>query len=180
VFAKRQQHSFFTALIKEEAFMATIMDGAAFSEAIKPKVKEDTEDLGKAGISAGFALLLAGNNPACRLHFLATGKAAEKAGIRETPDLAHFSGQANIVCSASGRQGPIKGDMIKKGAIVVDIGIPLLWGSRIVGDVDYASSRDRASFINPFPGGVGPVTISILPENAALSLKPRVMMDGPL
>jgi len=310
--------------------MTTILDGSTFAEAIRAKVKEDREALGKFGIEVGLALLMAGNNPASRQYFLATVKAADKVGIniyeyllpesaslnevlnrihsinederangllvlfplprrinarrvvnairtekdidglgslaigrlaadestfqifkegayerlyearftpatssflpctpfgvirllehhriplrgkhvvivgkslavgkplalmflakeatvtlchRETPDLAHFTGQADIVCSATGVTGLIKGDMIKKGAVVVDIGINVLPDGRVVGDVDFASARQRAEFITPVPGGVGPVTIAILLKNTVRSAKQRSVLNDPL
>ena len=310
--------------------MATIMDGKKFAEAIKTKVKEDTEILSKYGIHVGLALLLVGKNPASRQYFLAIVKAAERVGIkiyeyllpesasvneilnlvhslnederingllvlfplplrinprrvvnairtekdidglgslaigrlaadestfqifkegayerlyesrfmpatssflpctpfgvirllehyqipmkgrhvviigkslavgkplslmflakdatvtlchRETPDLAHFTRQADIVCSATGVHGLIKGDIIKQGAVIVDVGIYVLPDGSIVGDVDYASARERASFITPVPGGVGPVTISILLENTVRSAKQWAMLNDPL
>jgi methylenetetrahydrofolate dehydrogenase (NADP+) / methenyltetrahydrofolate cyclohydrolase len=99
---------------------------------------------------------------------------------RETSDLAHFTRQADIVCSATGVTELIKGDMIKKGAVVVDVGINILSDGRIVGDIDFSSARQRAAFITPVPGGVGPVTIAILLENTVRSAKLRSMLNDPL
>jgi len=99
---------------------------------------------------------------------------------RETPDLAHFTRQADIVCSATGIPGLVKGDMIKEGAVIVDIGIHVLPDGSIVGDIDYATANQKASYITPVPGGVGPVTISILLENTVRSAKQRSMMNDPL
>jgi methylenetetrahydrofolate dehydrogenase (NADP+)/methenyltetrahydrofolate cyclohydrolase len=99
---------------------------------------------------------------------------------RETPDLARFTCQADIVCSATGVTGLIKGDMIKNGAVVVDIGINVLADGSVVGDIDFASARQRADFITPVPGGVGPVTIAILLENTVRSAKQRSMLNDPL
>lgn len=310
--------------------MTTILDGSAFAETIKGKVKEDREALGKFGIDVGLALILAGNNPASRQYFLATVKAAKKVGIkiyeyllpetvslnevlnlihsinndervngllvlfplprrinarrvvnairtekdidglgslaigrlsadestfqifkegvyellyearftpatssflpctpfgvirllehyqitlkgkhvviagkslavgkplsqmflakeatvtichRETPDLAYFTRQADIVCSATGITGLIKGDMIKQGAVVVDIGINVLSDGSVVGDIDFASASQRASYITPVPGGVGPATIAILLENTVRSAKQRSILNDPL
>ena len=310
--------------------MTTILDGSAFAETIRAKVKEDIESLVKFGIDVGLALLLTGENPASRQYFLATVKAAKKVGIsiyeyllpesaslnevlnlvhsinnderingllvlfplprrinarrvvnaistekdidglgslaigrlaadestfqifkegvyerlyearftpatssflpctpfgvirllehyhiplkgkhvvivgkslavgkplsmmflakeatvtlchRETPDLAHFTRQADIVCSATGVTGLIKGDMIKKGAVVVDIGINVLSNGSVVGDIDFPSARRRAAFITPVPGGVGPVTIAILLENTVRSAKQRSILNDPL
>lgn len=99
---------------------------------------------------------------------------------RETPDLAHFTRQSDIVCSATGVTDLIKGDMIKEGAVVVDVGINVLSDGTIVGDIDFSSVRQKAAFITPVPGGVGPVTIAILLENTVRSAKLRSMLNDPL
>jgi methylenetetrahydrofolate dehydrogenase (NADP+)/methenyltetrahydrofolate cyclohydrolase len=88
---------------------------------------------------------------------------------RETPDLAYFTRQADIICSATGKTGLITGDMVKPGAAVVDIGINVQKDGSIVGDVDFPSVSEKASFITPVPGGVGPVTIAMLLENTLVS-----------
>lgn len=88
---------------------------------------------------------------------------------RETANLAALSRQADIICSATGVAGLIKGDMVKEGAVVVDIGIKVLPGGGIVGDVDFEPVEKRASLITPVPGGVGPVTIAMLLENTVRS-----------
>lgn len=90
---------------------------------------------------------------------------------RQTYDLASFTCSADIVCSATGVKGLIKGDMVKKGAVVVDIGIKVLEDGSIVGDVDFASVSARASLITPVPGGVGPVTIAMLLKNTLRSAR---------
>ncbi|MEK6652737.1 MAG: bifunctional 5,10-methylenetetrahydrofolate dehydrogenase/5,10-methenyltetrahydrofolate cyclohydrolase, partial [Nitrospirota bacterium] len=74
---------------------------------------------------------------------------------RETKNLSALTKQADIICTATGQQGIIKGDMVKDGVIVVDIGIKVLSDGRIVGDVDFDSVKDKASLITPVPGGVG-------------------------
>ncbi len=93
---------------------------------------------------------------------------------RETVDLAHETRQADILLSATGRPGLIKGDMVKEGAVVVDIGIIVLPDGTTVGDVDFPSVEKKASFITPVPGGVGPVTIAILLKNTVISAKRMV------
>jgi len=99
---------------------------------------------------------------------------------RETSDLASFTRQADIVCSATGRIGLVRGDMIKKGAVVVDIGINMLQDGAITGDVDYESVSGKASLITPVPGGVGPVTIAMLLENTIRSAQRNEFMKSPL
>jgi methylenetetrahydrofolate dehydrogenase (NADP+)/methenyltetrahydrofolate cyclohydrolase len=79
--------------------------------------------------------------------------------------------RADIVVAAIGKPEMITGDMIKPGAVVIDVGINRVTdasvpkGYRIVGDVHFASAREVASFITPVPGGVGPMTIAMLMQN---------------
>ena len=80
---------------------------------------------------------------------------------RRTENLASHVRGADIVVVAAGRPGLVTGDMLKPGAVVVDVGINVLDG-RIVGDVDYESCRHVASAITPVPGGVGPLTNALL------------------
>lgn len=98
---------------------------------------------------------------------------------KATPDLALFTHQADILCSATGVSGLIKGDMVKEGSTVVDIGINVLEDGRIVGDVDYESVEKRSSFITPVPGGVGPVTIAMLLENTVRSAQRDEFLKSP-
>lgn len=90
---------------------------------------------------------------------------------RETGDLAAETRQADILCSATGRPGLITADMVKTGAVVVDIGITVLQNGVTVGDVDFGPVSRTTSFITPVPGGVGPVTIAILLKNTVISAK---------
>ena len=80
---------------------------------------------------------------------------------RRTRDLAGHVRRADIVVVAAGRPGLITGEMLKPGAVVVDVGINVVAG-RIVGDVDFESARAVASAITPVPGGVGPLTNALL------------------
>jgi methylenetetrahydrofolate dehydrogenase (NADP+)/methenyltetrahydrofolate cyclohydrolase len=88
-----------------------------------------------------------------------------------TANLAGHIRRADIVVAAIGRPEMITGDMIKPGAVVIDVGINRVndasvpKGYRIVGDVHFASARDAASLITPVPGGVGPMTIAMLMKN---------------
>lgn len=99
---------------------------------------------------------------------------------KETHDLGYFTRQADIVCSATGIKGLIKGDIVKDGAVVVDIGINVMDDGRIVGDVDFKSVEKKASFITPVPGGVGPVTIAMLLENTVQSARRNELLKSPL
>jgi methylenetetrahydrofolate dehydrogenase (NADP+)/methenyltetrahydrofolate cyclohydrolase len=92
---------------------------------------------------------------------------------RHTKDLAANVARADIVVAAAGKPGLVKGDWIKPGAIVVDIGINRLADGRICGDVDFAVARQRAGWITPVPGGVGPMTVATLMENTLHALQQR-------
>ncbi len=78
-----------------------------------------------------------------------------------TKDLAHHVKAADIVVVAAGRPGLVTGSMLRRGAVVVDVGINVV-GDRLVGDVDFESAKSVASAITPVPGGVGPVTNALL------------------
>ena len=99
---------------------------------------------------------------------------------KATEDLSHFTKQADIICSATGKRGLITGKMIRDGAVVVDIGINVLDDGSIVGDVDRESVEKKASLITPVPGGVGPVTIAMLLENTVRSAHNNQFLKHPL
>lgn len=82
-----------------------------------------------------------------------------------TADLAAEVRRADIVVAAVGKPGFVPGDWIKEGAVVVDVGINRLPDGKVVGDVDFAAASERASWITPVPGGVGPMTITMLLVN---------------
>jgi methylenetetrahydrofolate dehydrogenase (NADP+)/methenyltetrahydrofolate cyclohydrolase len=84
---------------------------------------------------------------------------------RYTRDLAAEVRQADIVVSAAGRPGLVRGEWIKPGAVVIDVGINRLEDGRLVGDVEFEPARERASWITPVPGGVGPMTVATLIGN---------------
>ncbi len=87
-----------------------------------------------------------------------------------TPDLARFTRDADILIAAIGKPCFITGDMIKPGAAVIDVGINRITGSdgksKLAGDVDFDSAVEVAGAITPVPGGVGPMTIAMLMDNA--------------
>jgi methylenetetrahydrofolate dehydrogenase (NADP+)/methenyltetrahydrofolate cyclohydrolase len=88
---------------------------------------------------------------------------------RFTQDLKHHVSQADIVIVAVGKPGIVKGEWIKPGAVVIDVGINRLDSGKLIGDVDFDAAAERASFITPVPGGVGPMTRAKLLENTLLS-----------
>ena len=90
-----------------------------------------------------------------------------------TKDLARFTRDADILVAAVGRPGIITGEMIKPGAAVIDVGINRLESGKLMGDVDFASAEPVAGAITPVPGGVGPMTIAMLMQNAILAAEKR-------
>lgn len=91
-----------------------------------------------------------------------------------TKDLIKHTKEADILCVAVGKPNLITQDMVKEGAIVVDIGISKLDDGKIVGDVDFSNVFSKCSFITPVPGGVGPMTIASLLQNTIKAAKLRI------
>ena len=88
-----------------------------------------------------------------------------------TANLADVCKRADIIVCAVGRAGFLKADMVKPGAVVIDVGINRNEEGKIVGDVDFATVCEIASFITPVPGGVGPMTITMLLKNTLTAAK---------
>jgi methylenetetrahydrofolate dehydrogenase (NADP+)/methenyltetrahydrofolate cyclohydrolase len=95
-----------------------------------------------------------------------------------TIDLPQKVAAADIVIAAVGRPEMIKGDWIKKGAIVIDVGVNRVGEKKLVGDVDFVAASVNAAAITPVPGGVGPMTITMLLYNTLLSAKRRAAQKG--
>ena len=94
-----------------------------------------------------------------------------------TRNLDQHTLQADILVVAAGKPGLVTGDMVKEGAVVVDVGINRVEG-RLVGDVDFASVYPKASLITPVPGGVGPLTVAMLLRNTLIAYKTRMNPQG--
>lgn len=92
---------------------------------------------------------------------------------RHTKDLAGVISRSDILVVAAGKPGLVRGEWIKPGAVVVDIGISRLPDGSLSGDVDFASASERAGWITPVPGGVGPMTVATLMENTLLAQELR-------
>jgi methylenetetrahydrofolate dehydrogenase (NADP+)/methenyltetrahydrofolate cyclohydrolase len=90
-----------------------------------------------------------------------------------TKDLKAHTSRADIVVVGVGVPGLIKEDMVKEGAIVIDIGINRLENGKLVGDVDFENVASKCAYITPVPGGVGPMTIAMLLANTLKSAKQR-------
>jgi len=98
---------------------------------------------------------------------------------KKTRDLAQYTLLADILVVAAGVPGLIIPQMVRTGAVVIDVGINRLPDGRIVGDVDFEGVRKKASFISPVPGGVGPMTRAMLLHNTLVSAERRANGDIP-
>ncbi len=107
----------------------------------------------------------------------ATGNATVTVCHTRTKDLADKTKQADIVIAAAGRPNMVTADMVKEGVVVIDVGVNRVEdatkkrGYRLVGDVDFEAVKEKASLITPVPGGVGPMTITMLMFNTVESAK---------
>lgn len=88
-----------------------------------------------------------------------------------TRDLAEVCRRADILVSAVGKAGFVTSDMVKEGAVVIDVGMNRNEEGKLCGDVDFEGVKDKCSFITPVPGGVGPMTIAMLMENTLRAKK---------
>jgi methylenetetrahydrofolate dehydrogenase (NADP+)/methenyltetrahydrofolate cyclohydrolase len=88
---------------------------------------------------------------------------------RFTKNLKNFVRQAEILAVAVGKPNIIPGDWIKKGAVVFDIGISRDASGKLTGDVQFDVAKERASWISPVPGGVGPMTVAMLLKNTLVA-----------
>ncbi|MCP4599348.1 MAG: bifunctional methylenetetrahydrofolate dehydrogenase/methenyltetrahydrofolate cyclohydrolase FolD [Proteobacteria bacterium] len=90
-----------------------------------------------------------------------------------TEKLAHVVAEADVVVAAAGQSGLIKGEWIKRGAVVIDVGMNRLNDGSLVGDVEFDAAASRASWITPIPGGVGPMTVASLLSNTVQAAQKR-------
>jgi methylenetetrahydrofolate dehydrogenase (NADP+)/methenyltetrahydrofolate cyclohydrolase len=90
-----------------------------------------------------------------------------------TRDLPAKVAQADVLIAAVGRPEMIKGAWVKEGAVVIDVGVNRVGDKKLVGDVEFEAARERASAITPVPGGVGPMTITMLLYNTVEGAKLR-------
>jgi len=97
---------------------------------------------------------------------------------RFTKDLQEHVERADILVAASGKQGLIQGEWIKKGATIIDVGIHRLDDGSLTGDVNFEDASKRAAWITPVPGGVGPMTITMLLANTIQAFKAHVGDEG--
>lgn len=90
---------------------------------------------------------------------------------RFTKDLAAHVGRADILVVAAGKPGLVRGEWIKSGATVIDVGINRTADGQLVGDVEFIPARERAAWITPVPGGVGPMTVATLLQNTLMAVE---------
>jgi len=113
----------------------------------------------------------------------ATGNATVTVCHTRTKDLSVHTKRADIVIAAAGRPNTITADMVKQGVVVIDVGVNRVEdatkkkGYRLVGDVDFEAVKEKASLITPVPGGVGPMTITMLLYNTVESAKRAAGID---
>lgn len=95
----------------------------------------------------------------------------------KTKNLADLSKNADLIIAAIGKANFIKPEMVKEGAIIIDVGINRLENGKLVGDCDFENLKDKCDFITPVPGGVGPMTIAMLLSNTLKSAKERKLNE---
>jgi len=95
---------------------------------------------------------------------------------RFTHDLASFVQQADILITAVGKPYLVKGEWIKPGATVIDVGMNRLPDGTLVGDVEFSVAKQRAAWITPVPGGVGPMTVAMLLQNTLIASQSTVII----
>ncbi|MGN8224081.1 bifunctional methylenetetrahydrofolate dehydrogenase/methenyltetrahydrofolate cyclohydrolase FolD [Gracilimonas sp. BCB1] len=109
-----------------------------------------------------------------------SGKATTTICHKYTKDLTQHTISADILIAAAGQPHLIKAEMIKEGAVIIDVGINRIAdetaekGYKLVGDVDFESVKKKASWITPVPGGVGPMTVAMLMKNTLLAAKKSI------
>lgn len=92
----------------------------------------------------------------------------------KTKDINKYLKMADIVITAVGQPGLVKGENLKEGVVLIDVGITRLESGQIVGDIDFVSAVKKAKWITPVPGGVGPMTVAMLLDNTVLAMSMRV------
>ena len=107
-------------------------------------------------------------------HLLLAANATVTIAHSRTTNLAEEVSRADIVVAAVGRAHLVRGEWIKPGAAVIDVGMNRLDTGKLAGDVDFEGARQRAGAITPVPGGVGPMTIAGLMANVVRSAESRV------
>jgi len=112
-----------------------------------------------------------------------SGKATTTICHKYTKDITRHTIDADILIVAAGQPGLIKAEMVKEGVVIIDVGINRVAdettekGYKLVGDCDFEGLREKASWITPVPGGVGPMTVAMLMKNTLLAAKKSIYPD---
>ncbi len=139
---------------------------APTARAIIALLKEQTKITGKHAVIVGRSSIV--GKPTA--HLLLDEHAAVTVCHSKTRNLSHYTKQADILVVAAGKPRLITADMVKDGAVVIDVGINYIDG-KMCGDVDFENVKNKASAITPVPGGVGPMTIAMLMDNVLIAAK---------
>ncbi len=131
--------------------------------------KSGVDPAGKAAVIVGRSNIV--GKPMALL--LLAANATVTVAHSKTPDLGAVTRAADILVAAVGRAKLIKADMVKPGAVVIDVGMNRDENGKMCGDVDFASVKDVAGHITPVPGGVGPMTIAMLLQNTVIAARKR-------
>ncbi|PNJ79325.1 MTHFD2 isoform 2 [Pongo abelii] len=180
---------FHLAAVRNEA---VVISGRKLAQQIKQEVRQEVEEWVASGNKQPhLSVILVGENPASHSYVLNKTRAAADVGDatvtishRYTPkeQLKKHTILADIVISAAGIPNLITADMIKAGAAVIDVGInrvhdPITAKSKLVGDVDFEGVRQKAGYITPVPGGVGPMTVAMLMKNTIIAAKKVLRLE---
>nr|BAE00501.1 unnamed protein product [Macaca fascicularis] len=180
---------FHLAAVRNEA---VVISGRKLAQEIKQEVRQEVEEWVASGNKRPhLSVILVGENPASHSYVLNKTRAAADVGInsetishRYTPkeQLKKHTILADIVISAAGIPNLITADMIKEGAAVIDVGInrvhdPVTAKPKLVGDVDFEGVRQKAGYITPVPGGVGPMTVAMLMKNTIIAAKKVLRLE---
>jgi methylenetetrahydrofolate dehydrogenase (NADP+)/methenyltetrahydrofolate cyclohydrolase len=118
-----------------------------------------------------------GNNSKFLSVLFSKKKANVTTCLSSTPNLKEECLKADIVCAATGRPKTITADMIKNGAVVIDMGTNVTSNGKIVGDVDFDRVKEKSSYITPVLGCIGPMTVAMLMQNTVLAAKMQVKIE---
>uniref|UniRef100_A0A2K5NEB6 Tetrahydrofolate dehydrogenase/cyclohydrolase NAD(P)-binding domain-containing protein n=4 Tax=Cercopithecinae TaxID=9528 RepID=A0A2K5NEB6_CERAT len=180
---------FHLAAVRNEA---VVISGRKLAQEIKQEVRQEVEEWVASGNKRPhLSVILVGENPASHSYVLNKTRAAADVGDatvtishRYTPkeQLKKHTILADIVISAAGIPNLITADMIKEGAAVIDVGInrvhdPVTAKPKLVGDVDFEGVRQKAGYITPVPGGVGPMTVAMLMKNTIIAAKKVLRLE---
>uniref|UniRef100_A0A2I2Z1T6 Tetrahydrofolate dehydrogenase/cyclohydrolase NAD(P)-binding domain-containing protein n=1 Tax=Gorilla gorilla gorilla TaxID=9595 RepID=A0A2I2Z1T6_GORGO len=180
---------FHLAAVRNEA---VVISGRKLAQQIKQEVRQEVEEWVASGNKRPhLSVILVGENPASHSYVLNKTRAAADVGDatvtishRYTPkeQLKKHTILADIVISAAGIPNLITADMIKEGAAVIDVGInrvhdPVTAKPKLVGDVDFEGVRQKAGYITPVPGGVGPMTVAMLMKNTIIAAKKVLRLE---